>query len=192
MLLSRILEKTIRRSGALDTESLCIVAGAKCFALRADVHVLEHDGNVVDAACVALVAALRHFRRPDVAVEAGEATVYDPAEREPVPLSMPRHPLCVTFAYVDGGAAFVLDPTAAEEAVREGEVVVSVTAQAELCQITKYGGATVDGACILNWTDIAYRVVQQLSKTIQRRLDEDHDVRNKGGIMEELRAENER
>jgi hypothetical protein len=35
-------------------------------------------------------------------------------------------------------------------------------------------------------------LVQQLSKTIQVRLDEDHDVRNKGGIMEELRAENTR
>jgi exosome complex component RRP45 len=192
MLLSRILEKTIRRSSALDTESLCIVAGAQCFSLRADVHVLEHDGNVVDAACVAVSAALRHFRRPDVSVEGGRATVHDPAEREPVALSLLRHPLCVTFAYVDGGRGFVLDPTLAEEVVREGEVVVSVTAQAELCQVSKYGGATVDASCFVVWTEIAVRTVQRLEKIIQRRLDEDREVRNKGGVMEELRAENER
>jgi exosome complex component RRP45 len=192
MVLSRILEKTIRRSAALDTESLCIVAGEKCFALRADVHVLEHDGNVADAACMALVAALRHFRRPDVSVEGGRVTVYDPKEREPVPLAVLRHPLCVTFAYVDGGDVHVLDATHTEEQVREGEVVVSVTPQAELCHVAKYGGATIHAARILEWTAIAFRTVQQLSKTIQRRLDEDHDARNKGGIMEELRAENER
>ncbi|CRK20182.1 hypothetical protein BN1708_017786, partial [Verticillium longisporum] len=60
MLLSRLLEKTIRRSGALDMESLCLVAGAKVWSVRADVHVVSHDGNIVDAACLAAVAALRH------------------------------------------------------------------------------------------------------------------------------------
>ncbi|KAF1854955.1 hypothetical protein Lal_00013088 [Lupinus albus] len=61
VLLSRLLEKTIRRSGALDTESLCLIAGQKCWSIRVDLHVLTHDGNLTDAACLAVVAALRHF-----------------------------------------------------------------------------------------------------------------------------------
>jgi len=67
-----------------------------------------------------------------------------------------------------------------------------VTAQGELCQVAKYGGATIEAGCVVEWTDIAVRTVQRLEKIVQRALDEDRDVRNKGGIMEELRAENER
>ena len=54
LLLSRLLEKTIRRSQALDTESLCLIAGQKVWSIRADVHVLSHDGNLVDASSIAV------------------------------------------------------------------------------------------------------------------------------------------
>ena len=54
LLLSRLLEKTIRRSQALDTESLCLIAGQKVWSIRADVHILSHDGNLVDASSIAV------------------------------------------------------------------------------------------------------------------------------------------
>ena len=76
IMLSRTLEKAIRRSGALDTESLCIISGAKCWSVRADVHVLDADGGLLDACCVAVIAALRHFRRPDVSVQGEVVTIF--------------------------------------------------------------------------------------------------------------------
>jgi exosome complex component RRP45 len=192
MVLSRILEKTIRRSSALDTESLCIVAGSKCFALRADIHVLEHDGNLIDASCIALMAALRHFRRPDVSVEGEKVTIHDVREREPVSLSILHYPLCVTFSYYDQGSIVLLDATHSEEQVRDGEVIFSMNTHGELCQITKYGGAPIDAVQIVNWTNVALVKIKYLSNVIQTKLDEDRNLRDKGGIMEELRAENER
>jgi exosome complex component RRP45 len=52
VLLSRALEKAIRRSRAIDTESLCIISGAKCWSVRADVHVLDSDGDTfADRTC---------------------------------------------------------------------------------------------------------------------------------------------
>jgi hypothetical protein len=63
VILSRILGKAIRRSNALDTESLCIIAGVKCFALHADVHIINHDGGLINALCIAIMAALQHFWR---------------------------------------------------------------------------------------------------------------------------------
>ena len=111
MLLSRLLEKTVRRSSALDTESLCLIAGQKCWSVRVDLHVLSHDGNLVDASCLAVVAALRHFRKPDTSMDGEALTVYTPAEREPVPLSWLHSPLCVTFSFFGDGAggAVLLD-----------------------------------------------------------------------------------
>ncbi|KAK7530170.1 ribosomal protein S5 domain 2-type protein [Phyllosticta citribraziliensis] len=192
IILSRILEKAIRRSGALDTESLCIVAGSKCFTVRADVHILDHDGGLIDASCIAVIAALQHFRRPDVSVEGEKVTVYSPREREPVPLSLLHHPLCVTFSYYNGGETMVVDATMAEEQVREGEIIITMNKFGELCQIAKYGGEAIDPVAVLQCTNVALAKVQALAKYISGRLEEDAKRRDAGGLMAELSAENER
>lgn len=40
-----------------------------------DVHMLNHDGNLMDAASIAAITALCHFRRPDVGIQGDEVTV---------------------------------------------------------------------------------------------------------------------
>jgi exosome complex component RRP45 len=192
IILSRILEKTIRRSSALDTESLCIVAGSKCFALRADVHILNHDGNLIDASCVALIAALQHFRRPDVSIEGEKVTIFDVRDREPVPLSMLHHPLCVTVSYCNDGESVILDATAAEEQVRDTHVIIGMNKHGELCQVAKYGGSPIDPFSVVNCTKQALPKVQELSKLIDAKLAEDAKKRDAKGLMAELRAENDR
>jgi exosome complex component RRP45 len=192
VILSRILEKAIRRSNALDTESLCIIAGLKCFALRADVHIIDHDGGLIDASCVAVMAALQHFRRPDVLVEGEKATVLSVRERDPIPLSILHQPLCVTFSYFAEGEIFLVDANLAEEQVRQGEVIITMNRHGEVCQIAKYGGATVNPLVMLQCTNIALRKVTEMSKFIQKRLDEDEKQRDAGGLMAELSAENAR
>lgn len=78
LLLSRTLDNTLRRARALDLESLCILAKRLVWALRVDVHFLDHDGGLVDAACVAVVAALLSFRRPDVEIRGEEVQIVGP------------------------------------------------------------------------------------------------------------------
>jgi exosome complex component RRP45 len=192
IILSRILEKTIRRSSALDTESLCIVAGSKCFSLRADIHILNHDGNLVDASCIAVIAALQHFRRPDVSIEGEEVIVYDIREREPVPLSMLHHPFCVTFSYLNEGDSVLLDATASEEQVRGTHIVIGMNNHGELCQVAKYGGSPIDGYALINCTRQALPKIQELSKFVELKLAEDAKKRDVGDLLNELRAENER
>lgn len=192
VLMSRLLEKTIRRSGALDTESLCIVAGQKCFHVRADVHVLDHDGNLVDASCVALVAALMHFRRPDVEVHGDEVTVFDARERDPVKLQMQHQPFIVTTSYFERGTIMLHDATLLEEQCREGEIVISMNRFGEVCQMAKHGGPPVDGYSILTCTNTALEHVKMLDKLVKVKLAEDETRRDAGGLMAELSAENER
>lgn len=40
-----------------------------------DLHLLNHDGNIIDAASIAAIVALCHFRRPDVSVQGDEVTL---------------------------------------------------------------------------------------------------------------------
>lgn len=194
VLLSRLLEKTIRRSGALDVESLCLVAGKKVWALRADAHVLSHDGNLVDAACFAVVAALRHFRRPDARAAGGDVTVYTPAEREPVPLSWLHSPFCVTFSFFgdDGEAATLVDADLLEERVRAGSCTVGMNRHGEICQVSKLGGAPVEAVALLQCGAVAQEKVKAFSEYLDGKLAEDAKARDKGGLMAQLSAENER
>lgn len=166
----------------------------KCFALRADVHIIDHDGGLIDAACMAVMAALQHFRRPDVLVEGEQATIFSVREREPIPLSILHQPFCVTFSYyeIDEKEVFLVDANLAEEQVRQAEVIITMNRHGEVCQIAKYGGATVEPLALLNCTNIALEKVKDMSKFIQQKLEENAKKRDEGGLMAELSAENAR
>lgn len=192
MILSRILEKAIRRSNALDTESLCIIAGRICWNIRADVHVLDCDGGLTDASCIAVVAALQHFRRPDVTLEGEKVSIHDPAERVPVPLSLLHHPICVTFSFYHGGEVVLVDATLQEEQLRDAELIVSLNRHGEICQMAKLGGASIDALTLLKCADVALVKVREVTRFISARLTEDAESRDAGGLMAELSAENDR
>ena len=50
------------------------------WSIRADLHVLNHDGNLIDACSMAAIAALAHFRRPDVTVSGEDVTIVSTGE----------------------------------------------------------------------------------------------------------------
>ena len=191
VILSRILEKAIRRSNAIDTESLCIIAGAKCWSVRADVHILDADGGLVDTSCIAIMAALQHFRRPDVSVDGEKVTVHTMAERVPVPLSIMHHPICVSFSFYHAGEVVLVDANNQEEQVREAELIVT-TNDFELCQIAKLGGIPIDAVALLRCTNLALQMTRDINEFIKKKLAEDVTQRDVGGLIAELRAENER
>jgi exosome complex component RRP45 len=66
--LNRLLEKNIKQSHVLDVEALCIRAAEKVWQIRVDLNVLNHEGNILDCANIALLCALAHYRLPDVSV----------------------------------------------------------------------------------------------------------------------------
>lgn len=60
----------------LDLQALCIVEGRAVWSCHCDLYVLEHDGNLTDAALLAMTRALRDVRLPRVefAKPAADAT----------------------------------------------------------------------------------------------------------------------
>ena len=74
-MLSRALDRFIRKSRAVDLESLVIVASEKVWSIRVDLHILDHDGNLLDAAAIAVCAALMICKRPDVTVTGESVTI---------------------------------------------------------------------------------------------------------------------
>src|SRR6266516_635765 len=60
--LSRVVDRGIRESKAIDLKSLVIQKGKKVQVVYVDVYVLDHDGNLIDAASMAGLAALANSK----------------------------------------------------------------------------------------------------------------------------------
>ncbi|CEJ61096.1 Putative Exosome complex endonuclease 2/ribosomal RNA processing protein [Penicillium brasilianum] len=189
---THVLDSVIRRSNALDTESLCILKGVSCWSIRADVHVLDYDGNLTDAACIAVMTGLQHFRRPDAVVRDGQVVVYGVEERVPVALNITHKPLSVTFNTFNEGRHIILDATRKEEQASEGELVIGINNGGEVCFTSKFSGAPIDAMEVVIHIRVALDKVKELNAQIEKVMQADLAERAKKGMAEESRAENDR
>ncbi|TRM56867.1 ribosomal protein S5 domain 2-type protein, partial [Schizophyllum amplum] len=182
VVLSRVLDKLIKRSEAVDRESLCVLAGERVWHVRLTLHCLADAGNMLDCACFAAMAALKHFRRPDVEVVGDEVIVHPPSERAPVPLAINHAPYCLTFAFFahthDQPPTTVLDPSQLEAALAAGTLSIALNAQREICVVQKMGGAPLGAEDVLSLVDVAAGRVGELDALVERRLKEDWEGRH--------------
>nr|DBA28919.1 TPA: hypothetical protein GDO54_009204 [Pyxicephalus adspersus] len=179
--LNRLLERCLRNSKCIDTESLCVQAGEKVWQIRVDLHLLNHEGNIIDAASIAAIAALCHFRRPDVSVQGDEVTVYPLEERDPVPLNIHHMPICVSFAFFQQGTYLLVDPSEREERVMDGLLVIAMNKHREICTIQSSGGIMLLKEQVLRCSKIAGVKVAEITELIQKALENDRNVRKQGG-----------
>ncbi|XP_019051975.1 PREDICTED: exosome complex component RRP45B-like isoform X3 [Nelumbo nucifera] len=110
--LGRIIDRGLRESRAIDTESLCVLAGKLVWSIRVDLHILDNGGNLVDAANIAALAALLTFRRPECTLggeDGQEVIIHPPEAKEPLPLIIHHLPIAVTFAFFGDGNTVVGD-----------------------------------------------------------------------------------
>ncbi|CAH9134571.1 unnamed protein product [Cuscuta epithymum] len=156
--LGRIIDRGLRESRAVDTESLCVVAGKWVWSIRIDLQILDNGGNLIDAANIAALASLSTFRRPDCTVEGEdgqEITLHPPEVREPLPLIIHHMPIAVTFGFIGNENIVVVDPTHFEEAVMGGRMTATVNANGDVCAIQKAGGDGVMQSVIMQCLRIA-------------------------------------
>jgi len=147
----------------LDLEALCIVEGRAVWSCHCDLYVLEHDGNLTDAALLAMTRALRDVRLPRVEFATGAADaarVPAPApdgedgggaagggsaeglvvrEERAVPLALTRPVFPLSFGLLSDH--LLLDPCAEEEALASCGFTVLLDAAGQFCALHKPGGA---------------------------------------------------
>lgn len=133
--LARIVDRGIRESKAIATDELCLEAGKKVIIVFVDVYVLNHDGNLIDAAALAALAAIMNTKMPKYEVENGEV------KKKPgyIPLPIRNYPVPVTFAKIDG--KMVVDPWLEEEQVMDARLTMTFDKDGNICAIQKGGGA---------------------------------------------------
>ena len=176
--LMRLLERTIRKSQAIDLEALCVVASKRVWSVRCDITVTDHRGNLTDAAVLAALAALRHLRLPGVAVSGNgddaEVEVLSAECAEPQPLVFHHTPVAASLAFfrgAEGGAPLVLlDPSDREELVMLGSLVVVLNQHDELCALHKPGGLPLAPAQLLECVREAAAAVQPMREALETAL----------------------
>ena len=103
---SRVVDRAIRESKAIDFKKLCIKEGEKVWMIYVDIDVLNNDGNIIDACSIAAAAALKDAKIPEI--------VDDKADNENAKehLDMSGIPISVTVLKV--GNSIIVDPNKSE------------------------------------------------------------------------------
>ncbi len=138
--LARVVDRGIRESKAMDVKSLCIQKGRKVQVVYVDVYVLDHDGNLIDAAALAALGALVSAKVGKFEMK-GEDVVVKPGHHA---LPINNYPVAVTFAKVE--KTLLVDPSLEEERVMSARLTVTVEKNGSICAMQKGGlsGFTVD------------------------------------------------
>lgn len=111
---SRVVDRAIRAAETIDLTKLCVTPGEKTWVCYVDLHVLDHSGNLIDAAMLAAISALHHAILPSKRFGIGEADT---------PLDVQHSPIECTFVRL--GDAIVVDPTFEEERAAQGRLTVA-------------------------------------------------------------------
>jgi len=127
--LARVVDRGIRGSEAIDLSKLCIEEGEKVWILFIDIHVLDNDGNLVDAAALGAIASLLNLRMPAERYGlSGEGEEMIPLQDKPVAVTM-----------VDIGGEILVDPNYNEEKAAVSGLTVISNTDGTISGMQKYG-----------------------------------------------------
>ena len=129
--LARVVDRGIREAEAIDLEDLCIEAGEKVYTVFIDAHVLNDDGNLIDATSLAAMTALKSGYLPEYDEESG--TLDRDQKWKDIELS--TEPITATARIINGEMVF--DTTHEEEDAQEARLTVSIDENGQVVAMQK-------------------------------------------------------
>jgi exosome complex component RRP42 len=116
--LARVVDRAIRESKIMDVEKLCIKEGEKVWMIYVDIDILDDDGNLIDAASLAAIAALSQVKVPKL--DENYKVIYGERGSESLPLK--GHALSTTFVKI--GKTIFADPSLPEMEALDARLTV--------------------------------------------------------------------
>jgi len=130
--LARVVDRGVRESEVVELEKLCIVPGEKVWIVFIDIHILDYDGNLFDAASLAALAALmttkvpiERFKPALEKLQKKFPSIKQYLDEHPkdFPLPLIEPPISCTAAKYNG--IVVMDPSLDEEEIAEARLTVA-------------------------------------------------------------------
>lgn len=155
--LARVVDRGIRESKAISTEKLCIEPGEKVWMVSIDLHVLNEDGNLMDASSMGAIAALLDAKVPELDED---GTIN--REKMNKKLEIKEIPVACTIYKIAG--KLVLDPTLREESAVEGRLTVTTIEGDRICAMQKGGKCGFTPEEIYKAVDISLKKGKEMRK----------------------------
>jgi len=160
--LSRVVDRGIRESHMVDVEKLVITPGEKVWVMFVDIHMINHQGNLLDAASLAAVTALHGTKVPKIDAD-GETILrgdYDKA------LPVMHVPINITVGKV--GESFLVDPNLEEEKILDAKLSIAIREDGAICALQKQGSKELGLDDVDKMIDIATRKAAELRELVKR------------------------
>ncbi|HLD00716.1 MAG TPA: exosome complex protein Rrp42 [Candidatus Nanoarchaeia archaeon] len=148
--LARVTDRGIREAKAIDFKKLCIEPGVKAWFVVIDIITINDDGNLFDASALAVLAALKSAKFPEVDPETG-AIDYKKKTDKSLPLT--KEPLTVTVYKVKG--KLMVDPNKYEEQAYDARLTVASDSKGTISALQKGGFHPLTAEDISQMVDIA-------------------------------------
>lgn len=151
--LARVVDRGIRESGAIDLDKLAITPGEEVWAVFIDIHMLDHDGNLIDASALAAIAALWHMKMDGI----------DGWTLPEFPIL--KKPIAVTIAKIN--EKLMVDPCLDEENVMDARITITTAGDGSICAMQK-GGI---GCFTPEELELAYELAHSRAAEIRKHLE---------------------
>ncbi|MEM4256998.1 MAG: exosome complex protein Rrp42, partial [Candidatus Diapherotrites archaeon] len=156
--LSRVVDRGIRESKAIDFKDLCLVKGELVLMAYIDIYVINNDGNLFDACSLGAVSALLNTRVPKVENE--KIMVGEYAGK----LKMKNKPIMCTVGKI--GNVIVADPSFEEEQAMFARFSVSLLDDDKICAFQK----GLSGSFKFEEINLALDMAERNSKILRKLL----------------------
>jgi exosome complex component RRP42 len=154
--LARVVDRGIRESKCIDLASLCIEEKKEVWMVNVDIHVLDHDGNLIDASAIGAIVALLNTKVPKY--ENGKINL-DVKDRD---LPVGDVPIAITSVKI--GDKLLIDATVEEENALDARITLSTNEKGELCAAQKGGNG--------------YFTTEELEKAVDLSILKGKEIRN--------------
>ncbi len=159
--LARVVDRGIREAEAVDMNKLCIEEGEKVYTLFIDIHVLNNDGNLIDASSLGAMAALKDGYIPEYDQETDSLN----REEKSMDVPMQRSPFTATGHLVNG--EIVWDTTKAEEEARTARVTVSIDKEENVVAMQKGDDGPISHDHVMEIVDQAHEKTEELGEIVR-------------------------
>jgi len=142
--LARVVDRGIRESEVIGLDKLCIEPGEKIWLVFIDIHIIDYDGNLFDAASLAALAALFNSvvpierMRPKLEkFREKYPSINNYLEQHPNDFPLPMNEPPISCTSVKFNDAIVIDPSLDEEQIAEVRFTVATNKNGDIRAMQK-------------------------------------------------------
>ena len=165
--LGRLVDRAIRESKFIDFEKLCIKEGEKVWSVFIDIYSINDEGNLIDAATIGAIAALKMTKMPKYDEKEGKV-LYDEDTGKKIPLTKDI-PICITAHKI--GPTIIVDPTLEEEDVSEAKITIGATPEGIISSMQKGSPSELSVEEVHEMLDMTEKIRKKVFSSIKEYLD---------------------